>query len=249
MFERMKDDIASIRERDPAARSGWDVALLYPGFHAVQIYRLAHWFWQREWFFIGRAVSQFGRFLTGIEIHPGAKIGHRLFIDHGMGVVIGETAEIGDDVTLYQGVTLGGTSLDQGVKRHATIADNVIFGAGAQVLGPFTVGRCARVGANAVVIKEVEEGATVVGQAAEVVRKRSGEKVEKAPFLSYGTPLDLSGAGMERTIHGLLEHIHRLETRLAALENDDDALPGAPTATAEAKASEEPVTSDEHNRI
>ncbi|MEO0391837.1 MAG: serine O-acetyltransferase [Pseudomonadota bacterium] len=219
MFDTTRDHIASILARDPAARRSWEVALLYPGFHAVQAYRLAHWFWQRNWLFLGRAISQLARMLTGIEIHPGARVGKRLFIDHGMGVVIGETAEIGDDVTLYQGVTLGGTSLEHGVKRHPTISDNVIVGAGAQVLGPFTVGRCARIGANAMVIKEVPEGATVVGQAADIVKRRPGDTADKAPFVSYGTPLDLSTRdGMERTVTGLLEHIHKLEARLKALE-------------------------------
>jgi len=244
MFDRIKDDIASILKRDPAARRGWEVVLLYPGFHAVQANRLAHWFWQREWFFIGRAISQTARFLTGIEIHPGAKIGRRLFIDHGMGVVIGETAEVGDDVTLYQGVTLGGTSLEQGVKRHPTIGNNVIVGAGAQVLGPFTVGDCARIGANAVVIREVGQGVTMVGQAAEIVRKRSADAADKAPFLSYGTPVDLSGAGMERTIRGLLEHIHRLEARLDALENDTTDVPVRKT-----KAADDLAVTDDCSRI
>ena len=224
MFDTTRDHIASILARDPAARRGWEVALLYPGFHAVQAHRLAHWLWKREWFFLARTISQLARFATGIEIHPGALIGKRLFIDHGMGVVIGETAEIGDDVTLYQGVTLGGTSLEQGAKRHPTIGDNVIVGAGAQVLGPFTVGACARIGANAMVIKEVPDGATVVGQAAEIVKRRHADGVEKAPFVSYGTPLDLSTRdGMERTVTGLLEHIHKLETRLKALEDGDNA--------------------------
>ena len=223
MFDTTRDHIASILARDPAARRGWEVALLYPGFHAVQAHRLAHWLWEREWFFLARSVSQTARMLTGIEIHPGARIGKRLFIDHGMGVVIGGTAEIGDDVTLYQGVTLGGTSLEKGVKRHPTIGNNVIVGAGAQVLGPFTVGDCARIGANAMVIKEVPEGATVVGQAADMVKRRNVAGEEKAPFVPYGTPLDLSSCDdVERTMTGLLEHIHKLEARLKVLEENQE---------------------------
>ena len=161
MFARLKEEIAVVFERDPAARNVWEVITCYPGFHAMLFYRLSHWLWQRSWLVLGRFVSHLGRMLTGIEIHPGARIGRRLFIDHGLGVVIGETAEIGDDVTLYQGVTLGGTSLQRG-KRHPTLADGVIVGAGAKVLGGFTVGAGARIGANAVVLAEVPAGATMV---------------------------------------------------------------------------------------
>lgn len=219
MFDQLLDDVDSILARDPAARNRWEIMLLYPGFHALMLYRIANWFWQRKLFFIGRSLSQFGRLLTGIEIHPGATIGRRLFIDHGMGVVIGETTEIGDDVTLYQGVTLGGTSLEKDEKRHPTIGDNVIVGAGAQVLGPFTVGRCARIGANAVVVKEVPENTTMVGQAAEAVKRRGAEAKGQAPFVSYGTPLDLGTPEAERAINGLMAHIHGLEERLKDLEN------------------------------
>jgi serine O-acetyltransferase len=139
MFNQMRDDINSVFDRDPAARSALEVLVCYPGLHAVWLHRIAHWFWSQELFFLGRFVSQFSRFVTGIEIHPGAKIGKRFFIDHGMGVVIGETAEIGDDVTLYHGVTLGGVTWDK-VKRHPTLEDKVVIGSGAKVLGPFTVG-------------------------------------------------------------------------------------------------------------
>ncbi|MEM6903883.1 MAG: serine O-acetyltransferase EpsC [Pseudomonadota bacterium] len=218
MFDRLLDDVDSILARDPAARNRWEVMFLYPGFHALMIYRLANWFWRRKLFFIGRACSQFARLLTGIEIHPGATIGRRLFIDHGMGVVIGETTEIGDDVTLYQGVTLGGTSLDKDEKRHPTIGDNVIVGAGAQVLGPFAVGRCARIGANAVVVKEVPENTTMVGQAAEAVKRRTADTKGQAPFVSYGTPLDVGTPEADRAITGLMAHIHGLEERLKDLE-------------------------------
>src|SRR6185312_10036654 len=147
MFAALREHIQTIRREDPAANNGLEILLCYPGLHAVLAHRVSHWFYQRRWFVAARLISQFARFLTGIEIHPGATIGRRLFIDHGMGVVIGETAEVGDDVTLYQGVTLGGVSLEP-VKRHPTLEDGVIVGAGAAVLGPFTVGRGARVGSN-----------------------------------------------------------------------------------------------------
>lgn len=155
MFERLRDDIAAVRERDPAARSTLEVCLCYPGIHALVLHRLANRLWRVRWTTAARSVSHLSRFLTGIEIHPGATIGRRVFIDHGMGVVIGETAEIGDDCTIYQGVTLGGTSLVRGSKRHPTLAPGVVVGAGAKVLGPFTVGEGARIGSNSVVVKEV----------------------------------------------------------------------------------------------
>jgi serine O-acetyltransferase len=159
MFTRLREDIASIRARDPAARSAWEVLTCYPGLHAIVLHRIAHacWLAGRRW--LARWISQFARFLTGIEIHPGAQIGRRVFIDHGMGVVIGETAEVGDDCTIYQGVTLGGTMLTRGAKRHPTLGRGVIVGAGAKVLGSFTVGAEAKIGSNAVVVKPVPEGA------------------------------------------------------------------------------------------
>ena len=153
MFSRLREDIACIRERDPAARSTWEVLTCYPGLHALVLHRLAHGFWQRGWRWIARFTSHIGRFLTGIEIHPGATIGRRVFIDHGMGVVVGETAEIGDECTIYQGVTLGGTSLAKGAKRHPTLGRGVIVSTGAKVLGGFTVGDGARVGSNAVLLQ------------------------------------------------------------------------------------------------
>jgi serine O-acetyltransferase len=160
MFKRLREDIACILERDPAARSAWEALTCYPGLHALILYRRAHWFWTHEFFWLGRFTSHLGRFLSGIEIHPGAKIGRRVFIDHGMGVVVGETAEIGDDCTIYQGVTLGGTSLTKGAKRHPTLGRGVIVGANSQVLGGFTVGDGARVGSNAVVLKPVPPSVT-----------------------------------------------------------------------------------------
>src|SRR5574341_488444 len=168
MFETLKEDIQVVFHRDPAVRSVWEVALAYPGFHAILIHRLAHWLWQRRLTTLARFVSHVGRFLTGIEIHPGAKIGRRFFIYHGMGVVIGETAEVGDDVTIYQGVTLGGTSRSK-EKRHPTVEDGVLVGVDATILGPVTIGRNSKVGAGAVVVNDVPPNSTVVGIPGRVV--------------------------------------------------------------------------------
>ncbi|KIL38398.1 serine acetyltransferase [Gordoniibacillus kamchatkensis] len=175
MWKRMREDIATIFENDPAARSVFEVIFSYSGLHALWSHRIAHWFFKRRMFTIARMISQINRFMTGIEIHPGAKIGRRFFIDHGMGVVIGETCEIGDDVVLYQGVTLGGTGKEKG-KRHPTIGNNVVVGSGAKVLGSFTVGDNSRVGANAVVLQEVPPNSTVVGNPGKIV-KRDGVRV------------------------------------------------------------------------
>ena len=169
MFSRLKEDIDCILERDPAARSRLEVLTCYPGLHALWIQRLAHWFWVRDFKWLGRWLSHWGRFLTGIEIHPGAKIGRKLFIDHGMGIVFGETTEIGDNCTIYHGVTLGGTGKDTG-KRHPTLGDNVLIGAGAKVLGPVYIGDNVRVGAGSVVLKNLPANATAVGVPAEIVR-------------------------------------------------------------------------------
>ncbi|MDK2799334.1 MAG: serine O-acetyltransferase [Clostridiales bacterium] len=170
MLKTIKEEINVILERDPAARNWLEVLLLYPGLHAILSHRIAHWFYSHKMFFIARAISQLSRFFTGIEIHPGAKIGKGLFIDHGMGVVIGETTVIGDNCTIYQGVTLGGTGKDKG-KRHPTIGNNVLIGAGAKVLGPFTVGDNSKIAANAVVLREVEPNSTCVGVPGRVVIK------------------------------------------------------------------------------
>jgi len=170
MYSRIREDIRGIMERDPAARSWWEVLTCYPGLHAVWAHRLSHGLWSLGLVWLARLVSHLARWFTGIEIHPGAKIGRRFFIDHGMGVVIGETAEVGDDCTLYQGVTLGGTSLNGG-KRHPTLGNDVVVGSGAKVLGPFRVGDGARIGSNAVVVREVPAGATVVGIPARIVRE------------------------------------------------------------------------------
>ncbi|RUO81058.1 serine O-acetyltransferase [Idiomarina tyrosinivorans] len=177
MFKRIREDINSVFERDPAARNFFEVLTNYPGLHAVWWHRVSHRFWLWKLFWLARFISNISRWFTGIEIHPGAQIGRRFFIDHGMGVVIGETAEIGDDVTIYHGVTLGGTSWNKG-KRHPTLCDHVVIGAGAKVLGPLTVGKNARIGSNAVVVRDVPESSTVVGIPARVAR--SGDKEEAA---------------------------------------------------------------------
>ena len=173
MFSRIKQEIAVVFERDPAARNTWEVITCYPGFHALLVHRFAHWLWRARLRWLARLTSHVGRFLTGIEIHPGASIGRRFFIDHGMGVVIGETAEVGDDCTLYHGVTLGGTSWNKG-KRHPTLGNGVVIGAGAKILGPITIGDGARIGSNAVVVKSVPPGATAIGIPAHIVEKEAG---------------------------------------------------------------------------
>lgn len=176
MFKQLREDITCIHQRDPAARSRFEILTCYPGLHAIMIHRLAHALWQHQWLWAGRFTSHIGRIFTGIEIHPGAQIGRRVFIDHGFGVVIGETAIIGDDCTIYQGVTLGGTRLYKGEKRHPTLEDGVVVGAGAQILGGFTVGAHARIGSNAVVVKPVPAGATAVGNPARILLKEDAER-------------------------------------------------------------------------
>lgn len=224
MFRGVKEDIQSVFDRDPAARNWLEVLLNYPGLHAVLMHRMNHKLWLWNLKTLARWLSQFSRWLTGIEIHPGATIGRRFFIDHGMGVVIGETAEIGDDVTIYQGVTLGGTSWKKG-KRHPTLEDGVIVGAGAKVLGPFTVGRNARIGSNAVVTKEVPESATVVGIPGRIVKQR-GEKVlpfseeqraiaEKMGFDAYG--VSQMPDPTAHAIKALMEHIHAQDERMNSM--------------------------------
>ncbi len=224
-LERLKEDIGAIMERDPAARSRREVVLCYPGFHAVLLHRVAHAAWRLGWLLIGRSISHFGRMVTGIEIHPGARIGRRVFIDHGMGCVIGETSVIGDDVTLYHGVTLGGVSLEK-EKRHPTLEDGVIVGAGAQVLGPITVGARARIGANAVVLKDVAAGVTMVGIPARQVlpRQRGGEDV----FRAYGTPDGGVEDPMGKAFEGLLGALESHRLRLEALERERPRAAGSP---------------------
>jgi serine O-acetyltransferase len=222
MFKTLSDDIHAVLERDPAARSKLEVLLCYPGLHAVLIHRLAHALWRRGWLLSARLVSQFARWLTGIEIHPGAKLGRRLLIDHGMGVVIGETAVVGDDVTLYQNVTLGGVSLNPG-KRHPTIEDDVVIGAGAAVLGPFTVGRGARVGSNAVVLREVPPGATMVGVPARQVGPQPAAK--ERCFPAYGVEPGVTVDPVSRAIDRLTEEVEQLTVRVTQLERPAEQAP------------------------
>ena len=221
VFKRFLDHVDSIIARDPAARTRTEVALCYPGLHAVFMHRAAHWLWHQGLETFGRWVSQLARFLTGIEIHPAAMIGERLFIDHGMGVVIGSTAVVGDDVTLYHGVTLGGTSLERGVKRHPTLGNNVIVGAGAHILGPVAVGDGARVGANAVVLHDVPRGASMVGIPAKPVQDFGPvQDIGKsaAAFLAYGTPCSESADPVACLVTTLTEQVRTLNERLQTLE-------------------------------
>ncbi len=224
MFKRLREDVQAVFDRDPAARSRLEVFLCYPGLHALLMHRLAHALWCRGWWLAARIVSQFSRFVTGIEIHPGARIGRRFFIDHGMGVVIGETTEIGDDVTLYQGVTLGGVSSNTG-KRHPTIEDGVVIGAGAAVLGPFRVGRGARIGSNAVVLREVPPGATVVGVPARQVGPRPVTEERPSCFPAYGTTPGDSVDPVARAIERLHQRVSELERRLAAGDREEPESP------------------------
>ncbi|TBV04023.1 serine O-acetyltransferase [Stutzerimonas kirkiae] len=231
MFDRIREDVQGVFHRDPAARNAFEVLTCYPGLHAIWIHRLSHWLWRRGLEWLARMSSNLGRWLTGVEIHPGAKIGRRFFIDHGMGVVIGETAEIGDDVTLYHGVTLGGTSWNKG-KRHPTLEDGVIVGAGAKILGPFTVGAGAKVGSNAVVTREVPAGATVVGIPGRVIVKDSGEQdarrraiAEKIGFDAYGVSGDMPDP-VSRAVGQLLDHVHAVDERLEQMDKVLTALGG-----------------------
>ena len=222
IFKGLQEDIDAFMARDPAARSRWEVLFCYPGLHALIYYRLSHKLWGRGWNFLGRFVSHVGKLLTGVEIHPAAEIGRRLVIDHGTGVVIGETAVIGDDVTLYHAVTLGGIapSVDStaqiGQKRHPTVEDGAIIGSGAQVLGPITVGAGARVGANAVVTKDIPPGVTAVGIPARVIMPRDREKAKE--FVAYGTPVDGPPDPLVATIHNLREQLIEMMARIEVLE-------------------------------
>jgi len=224
MFKQLREDIQAVFERDPAARNTLEVVLTYPGIHALILHRVAHQLWQHELKGSARVLATFSRFLTGVEIHPAAKIGRRLFIDHGMGVVIGETAEIGDDVTLYHGVTLGGTSWQKG-KRHPTLEDGVVVGAGAKVLGPFTVGKDAKIGSNAVVTKPVPAGVTAVGNPARHILKDKPEPdlarqdfVQTIGFQAYATSPDLPDP-VAQAIQVLLDHMQATDRRIDVIAN------------------------------
>ncbi len=222
MFNRLKEEINCVFDRDPAAQSVFEVVTAYPGFHAMMIHRLSHYLWLRGFRWLGRFTSHIGRWLTGIEIHPGATIGRRFFIDHGMGVVIGETAVIGDDCTLYHGVTLGGTSWNKG-KRHPTLGNGVVIGAGAKVLGPIEIGEGARVGSNSVVVKPVPPGATVVGIPAHIIDRKAKKKAanrdaiaQKMGFDAYGATADMPDP-IANAINHMLDHIHAMDKQIDSL--------------------------------
>jgi serine O-acetyltransferase len=226
MFRYLREDIRAVFDRDPAARSFWEVLTCYPGIHALIMHRIAHWLWGHRLRWMARFTAHLSRFFTGIEIHPGATIGRRFFIDHGMGVVIGETAEIHDDVTLYHGVTLGGTSWTKG-KRHPTLENNVVIGAGAKVLGPITISAGAKVGSNAVVTKAVPAGATAVGNPARILdnseqsRQRQAQAA-KMGFSAYAVGRDQDDP-LAKAIHGLLDHAAETDRRLCSLLKELEA--------------------------
>lgn len=226
MFSRLRSDIQCILDRDPAARSTWEVLTCYPGLHAVIFHRRAHWCWNHGFKWLGRFISHNARFLTGIEIHPGAVLGERVFFDHAMGVVVGETAEIGDGCTIYQGVTLGGTALYKGTKRHPTLGRNVVVGAGAQVLGGFTVGDGAKVGSNAVVTKPVPAGATAVGNPARIIQAELDVKREEAAskmgFSAYG--VTQNDDPLSQAMRGLIDNASSQEHQIALLWKAIDTL-------------------------
>lgn len=259
MFTRLREDIATIRERDPAARSAWEVLTCYPGLHALVLHRLAHACWRAKRRWLARFISQMARFMTGIEIHPGATLGRRVFIDHGMGVVIGETAQIGDDCTIYQGVTLGGTSLTRGAKRHPTLERGVIVGAGAKVLGGFTIGADAKIGSNAVVTKPVPARGTAVGNPARIIvpaaaavasataataapnatpggaARDAKRATETSTFCAYGITPNADDP-VSLAIHGLIDHAatqsRRIDEIVDALERLGTSLEGLQGADA-----------------
>lgn len=230
MFARIREDICCIFDRDPAARNVFEIVTTYPGLHAIFIHHISHWLWRRGFKWLARVLSNVARLFTGIEIHPGATIGRRFFIDHGMGVVIGETAEIGDDCTLYHGVTLGGTSWQKG-KRHPTLGNDVVIGAGAKILGPITLANGARVGSNAVVVKDVPEGATVTGIPGRIVtprkqqEKRREEIAQKMGFDAYGATQDMPDP-VANAVNRVLDHIHLMDERMDKLCEEVHRLGG-----------------------
>ena len=226
MLARLRSDIRTVLERDPAARSTWEVLTCYPGLHALVLHRLAHRLWMMELKWLGRFVSHISRWLTGIEIHPGAVIGERVFFDHAMGVVVGETAEIGDGCTIYQGVTLGGTSLYKGTKRHPTLGRDVVVSAGAKVLGGFLVGDGAKIGSNAVVIKPVPAGATAVGIPARIIESKDGASADVTQqdkkFSAYG--ITLEDDPLSQAMRGLIESAASQEHQIALIWRAVEAL-------------------------
>jgi serine O-acetyltransferase len=247
MFARLREDIRVVFDRDPAARTFFEVLTTYPGLHAILWHRLSHVLWNLGLKWLARLSSTLARWMTGIEIHPGARIGRRVFIDHGMGVVVGETAEIGDDCTLYHGVTLGGTSWRKG-KRHPTLEAGVIVGAGAKVLGPITVGAGAKVGSNAVVVKDVPAGATAVGIPARIldseVDKVREATAEKLGFSAYGVGADMNDP-MVKAIHGLIDHSANTDKRLEWIVTELQRLGARP----EGKKPEDHFDPDSLNKM
>ncbi|MDO8448476.1 MAG: serine O-acetyltransferase [Rhodoferax sp.] len=233
MFSRLRSDIQCILDRDPAARSTWEVLTCYPGLHALVLHRRAHWCWNHGLKWLGRFISHLARFLTGIEIHPGAKIGQRVFFDHAMGVVVGETAEIGDGCTIYQGVTLGGTSLYKGTKRHPTLGRDVVVSAGAKVLGGFEVGDGAKIGSNAVVIKPVPAGATAVGIPARIIPSKAGESADvtspEKKFSAYG--ITQEDDPLSQAMRGLIDNASSQEHQIALLWKAIETLQANRSAT------------------
>lgn len=228
MFKTIREEIEVVFERDPAARSVAETILTCPGFQAIMFHRINHWFWKKKLYLLARLCAHIARFLTGIEIHPGAKIGERFFIDHGMGIVIGETSEIGDDCSIYHGVTLGGTTWQKG-KRHPTLENNVVIGAGAKILGPITIGTGARIGCNAVVVKDVPVGATVVGVPGHVVVKQEiKEKLtaqreamaKKMGFDAYAERKDMPDP-IQNALNTILDHLHKVDEDLEQLKKKD----------------------------
>lgn len=226
MIRIIKEQIAVIFERDPAARSALETVFTCPGLQAIVLHRCNHWLWRRKFYFMARLMAHFARFISGIEIHPGATIGQRFFIDHGMGIVIGETSEIGDDVSIYHGVTLGGTTWNKG-KRHPTIKNNVVIGAGAKILGPITIAAGARIGCNAVVVKDIPPGATVVGVPGHIVIKKeaTGKSAQRAAmakkigFDAYAERKDMPDP-IQNALDSILDHMHRVDKELEALKKD-----------------------------
>lgn len=245
MFNHLKEDISIVFDRDPAARTHFEILTTYPGVHALIMHRFSHWLWNAKWYWMGRMFSHIGRWLTGIEIHPGATIGRRVFIDHGMGVVIGETAIIGDDCTLYHGVTLGGTSWNKG-KRHPTLEQGVVIGAGAKVLGPITIGKNAKIGSNAVVVKDVPENATAVGIPARILEeeklKKRDDTAQKIGFSAYAVGNDENDP-ITKAIHSLLDHANQQEAELNALKAQISKLNDAQSDAdlAQAFATQKPI--------
>lgn len=231
LWQQMKEDVLCVFDRDPAARNVFEIITTYPGVQAIQWHRLSHWLWIHKLKWLARFMSTVGRWLTGIEIHPAVKIGRRFFIDHGMGVVIGETAEIGNDCTLYHGVTLGGTTWNEG-KRHPTLANNVVVGAGAKVLGPICLHDGVRIGSNAVVVKDVVAGDTIIGVPGRVVeadrtseQKQKQKLAQSVGFEAYGTSNETLDP-IDTAIHGLIEHIHTLDKRLDIMTDTINRLGG-----------------------